>query len=110
MANQFDYTLPLPVDGALVINLAPPAPVGGWSLRFTLSKRQGGTSLLTAYAASGFYGSGITLQNSGEGIIRVSQFATAMSGQNPGAYVFELRRTDSGFANVLSFGYRVAAY
>lgn len=84
-------------DGQLTISLAPPAPVGGRAVRFTVLKRFGGISgLVTKYAASGYNNvSGINVTNSGAGVLSIALNSADLSGQDPGAYAFVVELTDT---------------
>ena len=104
-----DFTLGKFEDGIVVLELTPPIPIGGMSLEFTLAKRIGATPLLTKSAASGFGGgvSGMTILNSGQGLLSISFQSQEMSGLDIGAYACRIARTDSGSFTVLWRGYGV---
>lgn len=95
-------------DGLVTIALEPPTAIGGWTIEFKVTKFFGGSSgLITKSCSSGYGGgqSGITVTNSGQGILQVRINAADMSGQDAGAYPFQCKRTDSGFATPTSQGY-----
>ncbi len=95
-------------DGILTIPLAPPTAIGGWSLEFTQTRRFGGTPIFTLYCASGYNGvSGLTVINSGQGIIQANISPFPVSGFTAGVYTFTLKRTDSGSRTVLATGQRL---
>lgn len=96
-------------DGVLTIALTPPAPIGGWDLRFSLTKRFGGESLLvTKSCASGYNNvSGINIVNSGQGIFNVALSSVDTSGLQPGLYASRCERMNSGARTTLSEGYMV---
>ena len=106
-----DFSLATMEDGILVISLAPATPVGGWEVRFWQAKRFGGipaSGMIMKSCASGFYSSGITLQNSGQGVFNVSLWASEMSGREQGNYAWRLERLTSGAITGLSEGFRQA--
>lgn len=99
------------VDGILTVELAPPQSIVGWSLKFEMSKRLGGTSIVQKYAASGFNNvSGINVVNASQGIMNIQLRKSEVSGLDPGAYSFKVTRTDSGSATELVEGYRVMSF
>lgn len=101
-----DFTLGQREDGSLTIPMSPPQPIGGFTLEFTVLSHFGGISgLITKSCASGFYSSGITLVNSGQGILQISINAGDTSGWVPNAYPFVVQRLDSGFRTDLTTGY-----
>lgn len=103
-----DFPFIKQTDGNLDISLTPSVPIGGWGLEWIMEKRFGGVSgIVEKFAASGFYGSGITLINSGTGVFRIRLDAVDTSGIDYGAYAFTARRTNSGFETTLAEGYVV---
>ena len=93
-------------DGLLVISMTPEEPVGGWTLQTVVTKRFGGTPLVSRYMASGYYGvSGMNIVNSGQGIFSVTLNSSDFSGKDPGNYAFQITRTDSGSRTNLTDGY-----
>lgn len=112
MPVDVDFQLNLPEAGTLAFSLLEPTPVGGWSIQFTLWRRFGmpqSSGLVTKSVASGFNNvSGINITNSGTGALNVSFFPGEVSGLNPGAYAYQIARTDSGFQTELSKGFRLA--
>lgn len=108
---QIDFSLAPNEDGTIQVNLQPPTPIGGWSLRFDMWKRFGSdTPIISKFAASGFNGvSGITIVDSGQGVLQVQLFNPEMSGQDFGAYAYRIARTSSGFVTNTTEGYRLCA-
>ena len=100
MPISTDFELARYADGTLVMPLTPPTAIGGWTVRFQIYKRMGGsTPLVTKWAASGFGNgvSGITITNSGQGVLSVPINSSGdMSGQDPGNYFYQFDRLDSG--------------
>ncbi len=95
-------------DTSLTISLAPPTAIGGWSLKFQAQHRYGGISgFMTKYTASGYGGvvSGITITNSGQGILSIAINAVDTSGLDFTPYVYQLERTDSGFRTITNYGF-----
>ena len=112
MAIVTDYSLSLTERGVLTIEMIPPTSVGGWSLDFYLTKRFGSQeNIIHNSVASGYNGaSGITITNSGAGIMNVVNLPASMSGKLPGNYAWTLRRTDSGHQTEIATGYRLASF
>jgi len=110
MAVITDYSLALSEKGVLTIEMIPPTAIGGWSLDFYLTKRFGSqTYLIHNSVASGYNGaSGITIVNSGAGIMNIVNLAINMSGQQPGNFAWSLQRTNSGFQTEVAKGYRLS--
>jgi hypothetical protein len=102
-----DFTMPLGDDGILAIPLQAPIPIGGMPIQFEVEKYFGGTSgLIVKNVASGFNGaSGITITNSGQGVMNIQIFGTDMSGLQYGAYPHTLINMTSGTRTTLAEGY-----
>lgn len=95
-------------DGIITVSLEPPTSIGGTILQFQVLKYFNGNSgLITKTCASGYGGgqSGITITNSGQGILNVSIHAGDTSGLDDGAYAYNLSRLSSGLQTCLSQGY-----
>lgn len=110
MPVNADFQLYKYEDGTLVVALENPEPIGGWSVRFQLCKRQadlGGVSgLVLKSMAAGFYGvSGMTIVNSGAGELSVALYSQDFSGLDAGNYPYQIARTDSGQRTILTEGY-----
>ncbi len=105
-----DFVLGLGEDGVLTVSLAPPTAIGGWDIEFLQSRHCGSASgIITKYVGSGFNGaSGITITNSGYGVMQIALFAREMSGYDPGNYAYQVLRLTSGSRTVLSEGFRIA--
>lgn len=119
--TQSDFQLAISEDGLLTVQMAPPIPIGSWSIAYVQTRRFGGENLynlsgisqfsgmICKWASSGFNAvSGITIANSGAGIFNVNLWAADMSGQAFGDYAYRTLRTDSGAMAYLSQGYRIA--
>lgn len=107
-----DFTLSKFEDGAIVVKLDPPLPIGGMQLQFMLGRRITALpdyALVTKVAASGFGGgqSGITVTNSGQGIMSIRINRADTSGLDPGAYAGWVRRMDVGNETELWRGYGI---
>lgn len=104
-----DFNLYKYEDGLLTVPLRPPAAVGGWDIRFTVTLRQGADSsgLIVKSVASGYGGgaSGISVLNSGQGVLQVTIRAQDTSGLQPGPYAFAIERLDSGSRTPLTRGF-----
>lgn len=106
-------------DGTLTMALAAPTGIGGWTILYEQSLRENGVPFITKSCASGFGNgvSGITVANSGQGIINVALYGTDMaaaaapvsSGNQDLSYYYRIRRADSGFATTLTEGFRIAS-
>lgn len=104
-----DFTIGRYSDGVLTVYMAPPVPVGAWNIQFQTTKRFGGGSgLITKSVSSGYNGvSGITITNSGIGVLNVNINSNDTSGLNYGVYAFTLSRLDSGLVSQISEGYLI---
>lgn len=105
-----DFTLSQNETGALVVSMAPPTPIGGWTIQYNQTRRFGGTTIILKNLASGFSGaSGITVTNSGTGVFQVQLNAGEMSGLDWGAYSYIIQRTDVDAETNISEGYRLCS-
>mgnify|MGYP001606604572 CR=1 FL=1 len=101
-----DFSMMKMEDGIVVLSIAPPVAIGAWNIRFTVQHHFDGTSnLVTKSTASGYVGSGITIANSGQGVINIALNSADTSGWDYKAYAFQTERLDSGNRQVLSQGY-----
>ena len=95
-----DYQVVQFQDGSLTVTLTPPTAIGGQDIRFVITKRFGPdcSGLVTKSMASGYGNgaSGITVLDSGAGKIRIDLWSRDTSGLDPGNYVCNLERLDSG--------------
>lgn len=114
MPVQADFSLGSLEDGSLTVGLIPAANVSGWTLQFSLWRRQQAVSgsvsgLITKSAASGFNNvSGINVTNGPGGVFVVNLGRFDVSGGlAPGAYSYKVERMDSGNATIISEGYRL---
>jgi hypothetical protein len=96
-------------DGAFVVVLKDPTPVGDWEVEFTLSKRFGDPSpFIRKSSASGYNGvSGVTVTSSGNGQWSIPLYNSEVSGKDPGNYAYVFGRTTSGVRTELSKGFRI---
>ena len=94
-------------DGTITFYLVPAQPVGGWSVQYTLSRRNDATAMYTASIASGITNgaSGLTVLNSGQGWFRVTLNTSGISGLVEGNYASKLTRTDSGRVTTMAEGF-----
>ena len=106
MGLIIDFPVTKNTDATVNVQLTPATPIGGWSIQFQTMQHFGGVSgILTKSCASGFYGSGITLLNSGTGAFQVTINAVETSGLAFGPYSYIAQRTDSGSRTVLAEGF-----
>ncbi len=107
--NDKDFSLARYSDGQITISIAPPTAIGGWAIQFDLTKRFGSDDpIVSKYVGSGTNAtSGITITNSGLGILSVRMSPFEVSGMDPGNIAYRLLRTDSGFHSELVVGYRI---
>ena len=80
-------------------SMSPSKSVSGYSLTFTVKDSIGGTTRITKTV-----GSGITVINSGKGIVDISLGASDTSALSVQRYVWDIRRTDSGYNRELAGG------
>lgn len=107
MPNQQDFGLCRFEDGILTISIIPAIPVGGLDVHLTVAKHFGSTSgVILKSMASGFYNvSGLTILNSGQGIIQANLNSPDTSGLPYGNYAFEVRCYTSGRNTDYTQGY-----
>ncbi len=108
MAVIVDFSIAKSQDTDLVITLAPPAAIGGLDFLHLVFKRAGGegSGLLSKSMASGFHGvSGMEIQNSGQGIMRITYNAVDTSGWETGNYWHQTFLTSSGEMTPVANGY-----
>lgn len=99
MSVRSNFTMIRGQDLTIRFSMSPPKSVSGYSLTFTVKDDIGGTTRITKTV-----GSGITLFNTAKGIIDVALAAANTSSLTPRRYVFDVRRTDSGFNRELAGG------
>ena len=88
--------------------MAPPVPIGGWTIIYQQSLRAEGIPFITKSVSSGYATvSGIQINNSGQGVLQVNFFAPEMSGRQDDAYWYQITRTDSGFRSIIAEGFRL---
>ena len=110
MSLWIDFALPLHANGTLQVQMAPPAPISGWSIRFDLVYRFGSPQpIISKYLASGYTTgqSGCTLVDGSIGIFQISQNPSEVSGLNDGNYAYRAYRTDSGSVTDITAGFRL---
>lgn len=90
-----DFPVPKFADVGLLVNLTPAQPVGGRSVRFEVRKRYGGSTVLINKTCSPGISSGITVTNSGQGVLLVSILSVDTSGLSFGAYPYEVELLDT---------------
>jgi len=95
-------------DGILSISMIPPTAIGAWDIRFQLTKYFGCLSGLAEMTVTSGYGngvSGITIANSGQGIMQIQVVGVNTSGLDAGNYAFTVQRYNSGFRTLISKGF-----
>jgi hypothetical protein len=88
----------------LLAQAAPPSDMTGWTLAFVVRDAIAGTVVLTKTT-------GIAFDDAGRGIVRIALAAADTASLTPSAglaagkgYVWDLRRTDTGFERTLAGG------
>lgn len=97
-------------DGTLVVNLTPPGRIDNMTIRYLETKRFGQqtSGYVEKWYASGYNTvSGISIINSGEGVMRITMDSVETSGREYGNYSFRVERMDSGYRTVIAEGYRM---
>ncbi len=104
-----DFSISRYVDVTVVIDVRPPTPIGGLDVRMTVAERFGSTSpKFVKSMNSGFYNvSGLTILDSGRGILQATIRSVDTSGLDWGNYAFEVKRWDSGCVTDLTQGYLI---
>lgn len=94
-------------DGTITIGIDPPTAIGGWDLRFKMTKEFNGVSgLVNKYVSSGLNAaSGMSIVSSGDGVISIDINKADTSGLDYGNYAFVVDRYSSGFSTIVSNGY-----
>ena len=111
MAVYSDFSLMRFENGILSVAMTPPTAIGGWNIQFIQTFRPGGEPFIIKSMSSGYYGvSGMTIINSGQGIMAISLLPIEMSGHDPGAYAWRVTRQDSGYVTDIAQGHRLAPY
>lgn len=102
-----NFTLSKGQDGTVTFYLVPAQPVGGWAIRYDISRRNDSASMFTASIVSGQTNgaSGLTVLNSGQGWFRIALNTSGISGLLYGNYASKLWRTDSGSITTLAEGF-----
>ncbi len=107
MPTLGDFSLVQYEDGVLTVNLAPPAPISGKTIVWTLQKRFGHTDnpIAVCSCSSGFNNvSGINVIDGLQGVFQVNVIRVT-SGLDPGNYANSARCTDSGSYASYTQGY-----
>jgi hypothetical protein len=86
-------------DLAITAKFAQPRSISGWSITFQVRDSLGGTSRITKTV-----GSGITLKDSGRGVIEIALDKADTSSLAIQSYVWDIKRTDLGANVVLAMG------
>ncbi len=125
MAISADFYTVQFSDGLLTVTMSPSVNISSWSLRYREFKNFGGgqplvlasgqgsglleENLVEKWCGSGTGNgvSGITILDSGVGMLRVDFPKAEISGREPGAYAYTLDRVDSGQARRVAEGYRL---
>jgi hypothetical protein len=105
--TNVDFTLARYADGTLIISMAPPVAIGGWNLRLQVLNNFGGISgLIQKYSASGLNGmSGITITDSGNGVMQIQFNSQDTSGMDYGNYAMILEKLNSGSRTPIAEGF-----
>lgn len=88
-------------DILLTVTMTPTTDITGWSLSFTMRDSVGGTSRISK--DNGGTG-GISITSAGNGIFTITIARADTLGLTCRGYVYDVRRTDSGYNAVLAFG------
>src|SRR4051794_1726099 len=82
-------------DLLLTFTMTPPTDISGWTLSSTVKDKLGGTTQFTPTYA---------ITDAGRGVFTLTWTRAQTSALTPGDYVWDVRRTDSGFNKVLAHG------
>lgn len=110
MSQYANLTITQWDDNVVGIQITPPTNIGTYDFRWTMRYRfNGETALIQKYSSSlsgtGGGQSGITVTSSGNGLLTVAISSYDTSGLRPGAYAYDLARTNSGSYADLVHGY-----
>ena len=78
-------------DATVIVSMSPAQDITGWTLSAIVRAYNGGTALITKTV-----GSGIALTTPATGVFTVTFSASGLN-LTPGAYVWEVTRTNSGY-------------
>ncbi len=119
-----DYEMAKFSDGVLTLQMAPPQPIGQWTIRYREMVHFGGgqpyvlasgqasglivRNLVEKWTSSGMNNvSGINIIDSAAGILQVRVYEAEVSGRQYGSYPYMVERLDSGSATIIAEGYRL---
>ena len=99
-AVQTNFSFYKGEDVAVTDTMSPATGISGWSLQFTLRKNYGDpTPLLTKTI-----GAGITVTDAVNGVFTIALANADTANLAPGAYVYDIERTNAGNRTVLTIG------
>ncbi len=87
-------------DVVITDTMDPTTAISGWSLQFTLRKNYGDPSPLLTKTI----GSGITVTDATNGVFTIALADADTVNLAPGAYVYDIERTNAGNRTVLTIG------
>lgn len=102
LATRTDIAFYHGEDVTLTVTMSPATNISGWSLSFTVKRALADTSALISKTTA----SGITIADAANGVFRIAIASANTNNANvgPGAYTYDVQRTDSGFRTVLAIG------
>lgn len=101
MATFANFTLYKDTDATLTDTLDPAVNITGWALECSVRKQYGGTELISKTTGAGT----ITITDATNGVFTVAFYDTDTEDLEPGAYIYNILRTDAGSEAILSSGF-----
>lgn len=102
-----DFPVRRGTDMSITLSITPPASIAGDSFHFEVTRVPDGSSgLINKWLSSGLSAaSGITITQSGQGMVSIALVPRDTSGWDIGPYAFKYKRTSSGRETVATEGY-----
>ena len=87
-------------DEVFSVTVSPAQDITGWNFKFTVLQDYAATTALVSKTS----GSGISITLASAGTLTVTVVKADTASLTPRAYVYQLRRTDSGSESVIQWG------
>lgn len=99
-AVQANFSFYKGEDVVITDSMSPAAAISGWALQFTLRKNYGDPAPLLTKTI----GAGIAVTDPTNGVFTIAVADADTVNLLPGAYVYDVERTDAGNRTVLTIG------
>ena len=101
MATTASFSFYAGEDVAVAVTMNPVVDITGWALKFTMRAQ---LNILPILVTKTTGGGGIVITSGPSGTFQVNILKDDTASALPGQYLFDIQRTDSGFAQVLTIG------